>query len=114
MHITTKEVDDQGVHILTSIVEADGPLALCSADATLDAKVISVQRTDAGGVKVQTSLTITEPAPAVAPTPEPVVPEPTPEERASAYLEGKGLSADDAKAAVAKFGAGAVLAKQRQ
>lgn len=61
MHVTTKEVDDQGVHILTSTVEADGAFELASAQAKLDAKVIAVRRTDSGGVVVQTALTITEP-----------------------------------------------------
>src|SRR5579872_1833330 len=51
MHVTEKVVDENGVHILTSQIEADGPFAICSKDAKLEAKVIALQRTESGGVK---------------------------------------------------------------
>lgn len=113
MHTTTKDTDRDGVHILTSTIEADGPGELVSAKGEVKAEVISVQRTDSGGIQVQTAVKISEPVPEVVPVPEPPAPEPTPEEQANAYLTGKGLSAEDAAAAVAKYGVRAVLIKQK-
>jgi hypothetical protein len=112
MHVTTKEVDDQGVHILSSTVEADGPFQLASEKASLDAKVIAVRRTDSGGVFVQTALTIVEPTPEVPKAPEPVEPAPTPEALATEYLKEKGMSEGEAKAAIERFGAAKILQKQ--
>lgn len=112
MHVTTKEVDDQGVHILTSTVEADGAFELASAQAKLDAKVIAVRRTDSGGVVVQTALTITEPKAETPAAPEPAKPEPTVAEQAEEYLKSTGLSDAEAKAAVERFGAAKILQKK--
>ncbi|HEX3156794.1 MAG TPA: hypothetical protein VHV32_19350 [Candidatus Angelobacter sp.] len=106
MHVTTKDVDEKGTHILTSVLEGDGPIALASEKAKLSATVISVQRTDSGGVKVQTALTISEPAPEVAPEPL------KPEDEAVAYLVSKGFAADAAVVHVGKFGATRVLAQR--
>lgn len=106
MHVTTKEVDQSGTHILTSVVEGDGPNPICSADAKLEAKVISLSRTDSGGIQVQTAVTISEPAPAVAVVA--AVPL-TADQQATAYLVSKGQSETDAAANVAKFGADRIL-----
>jgi hypothetical protein len=112
MHVTDKVVDDQGVHILSSTLEADGPFVLASPTAKLDAKVIAVRRTDSGGVFVQTAVSIEEPKPAPAEVQEPEKPAPTPEELASEYLKSKGLSADEAKAAIERFTAAKILQKK--
>lgn len=114
MHVTEKIVDENGVHILTSVIEADGPFAICSKDAKLEAKVISLQRTESGGVKLQVALSVEEPKPEPAPVAEPATPLPTAEEEAAEYLAEKGLSAEEAKSAVERFGASAVLAKRNQ
>lgn len=112
MHVTTKEIDDQGAHILTSLLEGDGAVALASEEAELDAEVISLQRTASGGIQVQTAVFVKEPAP---PAPAaPPAPEPSAEEKAAAYLQSKGLSADEAKAGVQKFGVAAILKKQNE
>ncbi len=119
MHTTTKDVvgnaDDAkamnvpvGTHILTSVIEGDGAVALASEKATLSGKVLSVQRTDSGGIQVQTAVFISEPAPAAAPAPPP--PEPSAEEKAIAYFTSKGFPAKTAEAQVAQFGVGRVLA----
>jgi len=113
MHVSTKEVDDQGVHILSSTVEADGPFELASDKAKLDAKVIAVRRTDSGGVFVQTALTITEPEPVVQKAPEPEKPAPTAAELATDYLKSTGLSDSEAAAAVERFGAQKILQKKQ-
>lgn len=112
MHVTDKVVDEQGVHILSSTIEADGPLQLASPKASLDAKVIAVRRTDSGGVFVQTALTITEPTPEPVKAPEPEKPAPTPEELAAEYLVSTGLSTTEAKAAVERYGAAKILQKK--
>ncbi len=112
MHVTEKVVDDQGVHILSSTLEADGPFSLASPAAKLDAKVIAVRRTDSGGVFVQTAVSIEEPKPAVVEAPKPEEPAPTPEELATEYLKSKGLSEDEAKAAVERFTAAKILQKK--
>lgn len=112
MHVTDKIVDDKGVHILSSTLEADGPFVLASPKAKLDATVIALRRTDSGGIFLQTALTITEPAPEVAaPAPEPEK-LPTPEELATDYLKSTGLSDSEAKAAVERFGAAKILQKK--
>jgi hypothetical protein len=111
MHVTTKEVDQDGTHILTSVVESDGPNALCTEQAKLTAKIISLQRTPSGGVQIQAALTIDEPVQVVAEAPAPVK-APTLEEQAAAYFESKGYSAEDAQAQVEKFGAVRVLAQR--
>lgn len=123
MHITTKDVIgdekaakelgvDVGTHILTSTLDGDGAVALVSLEGKLEAKVISVQRTDSGGIKVQTAVTVTEPKPVAPPEPEkPIIPL-TLEEEASAYLQEKGLAQADADAAVAKYGAVNVLIRR--
>lgn len=114
MHVTEKIVDENGVHILTSQIEADGPFAICSKDATLTASVIRLQRTESGGVSLQVALSIAEPKPEAAPVAEPAKPLPTAEEDAAEYLAEKGLSVEEAKSAVSRFGASAVLAKRNQ
>ena len=118
MHVTTKEIVadkesrakypdlNDGTHILTSVVEADGPVALCSADAKLEARVISIQRTDSGGVKVQVALNITEPAPTVAPVAL------APKDQASAYLAGKGMNTAEIAKAIETFGVDRILARE--
>jgi len=103
MHVTTKEVDQNGTHILTSVVEGDGPNPIASANAKLNAKVISLQRTESGGVQVQTALTIDEP------TSAPVVTL-APADEAVAYLVAKGIAEAEAKEDVATFGVDRVLA----
>src|SRR4051812_48503747 len=90
MHVTEKIVDDNGVHILSSTLEADGAFALASEKAKLDAKVIAVRRTDSGGVFVQTAVSIDEPKPSPAKVPEPEKPAPTPAELAEEYLKSTG------------------------
>lgn len=109
MHVTEKIVDDKGVHILSSTMEADGPFEIASPKASLEAKVIALRRTDSGGVFLQTAVTITEPVPEALPVPEPEKPAPTPEELATEYLEEKGMSAGEAGAAIERFGAAKIL-----
>ena len=109
MHVSTKEVDEGGVHTLTNLVEADGPFALASPNAKLDARVAEIRRTESGGIEVKTQFMISEPVAAVAAVP---APEPTADDLALAYLKEKGLGDDDAKAALGKFGTSAILAKQ--
>jgi hypothetical protein len=106
MHVTDKIVDKDGVHILSSTLEADGPFVLASEKATLDAKVIALRRTDSGGVFLQTAVTITEPTAAAPELPKTV------EQEAAAYLASKGFSSDDAKAAIARFGADRILQRR--
>lgn len=106
MHVTTKEIDDKGVHILTSVLEGDGALALASEKAELKASIVSVQRTESGGVKVQVALSINEPAPVEAPAPS------TPEDEAVSYLAGKGFDAAAALLQVSKFGASRILSQR--
>ena len=106
MHVTTKEVDNNGVHILTSVIEGDGPVALASSEAKLSASVISCQRTDSGGIKVQVAVTVAEPAPEAKPTPL------TPQDEAVAYFVSKGFAPDAALAQVNKFGIARVLAQR--
>jgi hypothetical protein len=113
MHVTDKIVDKDGVHILSSTLEADGAFQLASAEAKLDAKVIALRRTESGGVFLQTGVTITEPAPKVAAVAEPAKPEPTAEEQSVAYLKETGLSDAEAKGAVERFGAAKILKKKQ-
>jgi hypothetical protein len=112
MHVSTKDTDENGVHILTNTVEGDGPVEVASAKAKLSARVISVQRTDSGGVRVQTALEITEPQPEAPKAAEAPTPAPTPEEEAAAFLKEQGLSDEEAKTAVEKFGSQAILLKR--
>jgi hypothetical protein len=112
MHVTEKIVDDNGVHILSSTLEADGAFALASEKAKLDAKVIAVRRTDSGGVFVQTAVAIDEPVPEAVSAPEPEKPAPTPEELAAEYLKEKGKSDDEAKGMIERFGAAKILQKK--
>ena len=112
MHVTEKIVDDKGVHILSSTLEADGPFEMVSAKGSVEAKVIAVRRTDSGGIFVQTAVSITEPKPEPAVAPAPPEKAPTPEELASEFLQGTGLSADEATTAIARFGAGNILRKK--
>lgn len=113
MHVTDKIVDKDGVHILSSTLEADGPFQLASPNAQLDAKVIALRRTDSGGVFLQTAVTVSEPAPVVAAVPEPAKPEPSDDEKAADYLVSTGLSAEAAKSAVERFGAAKILKKKQ-
>lgn len=115
MHVTEKIVDENGVHILTSQIEADGPFAICSKDAKLEAKVIGLQRTESGGVKLQVALTVEEPKPEAAPVAEPAAPLPTVDEEALAYLvNDKGLKKEEAQAAVDRFGAAKIIANRNK
>lgn len=109
MHVTEKIVDDKGVHILSSTLEADGPFEIASPKAALEAKVIALRRTDSGGVFLQTAVSITEPAAEPVVVPEPEKPAPTPEELAVEYLKATGLSASKADGAVERFGAAKIL-----
>jgi hypothetical protein len=118
MHITTKDVvankSDQekypdsslpvGTHILTSILEGDGPVALCSDTAKFDAKVISAKRTDSGGIQVQTAVTVLEPASVSTAS--------GPNADALRYLISKGFSPEDSAAHLDKFGSGRILAQR--
>jgi hypothetical protein len=121
MHVTTKDTVGTdadakalnvpiGTHILTSVIEGDGATELASVKAKLSAKVLSVQRTDSGGIQVQTAALVSEPTPAPAPTPVPVVVPPTPQEQAESYFVEKGMTPESAKAQVARFGTTRVLA----
>ena len=121
LHLTTKEVvatEDQskklklpvGTHIVTTVLEADGPNPLASKDAKFDAEVISVQRTDSGGVQIQVAVAFEEPAPAVAEAPAPAAPEPTLSDAAVAYFVDKGFTKEDAEKQVSRFGVGRVIA----
>ncbi len=112
MHVTEKIVDKDGIHILSSTVEADGPFVLASEKAVLDAEVIALRRTDSGGVFLQVALSVTEPKPEVVAVPEPAKPAPTPEELATEYLKQTGLSDAEAAGAVERFGAAKILAKK--
>lgn len=105
MHVSTKDVDKDGVHILTNLVEGDGPNPIASDKAKLEAKVISVSRTESGGVQVQTALSISEP--------EVVAPKLLSEDDvALEYLASKGITGDEAKEDLAKFGASRILAQK--
>lgn len=119
MHTTTKDVigtaDEAkemnvpvGTHILTSVIEGDGAVAMASEQAKLSAKVLHVTRTASGGIEVQTAVFVSEPAPVVAPAPPP--PPPSDQEKAIAYFTDKGFSVASAKAQVEQFGVGRVLA----
>ena len=62
MHVTTKDTSKDGAtHILSSVIEADGPFELCPADAVLTGEVLSVKRTASGGIEVQTAISRSEP-----------------------------------------------------
>jgi hypothetical protein len=108
MHVTTKEIDENGVHILTSILEGDGAVELASDKASLSASVISAQRTESGGVKVQVALRIVEPAPEQKEEPK------SPEEQALAYLKGKGFNDGEAAEALKRFGLDRVLGARNE
>jgi len=79
MHVTSKETDKDGNHILTSQLEADGPFELASDKAELHAEVVSVERTASGGIQLVSKVSVIEPKPEpplpVPPKPVPVVPE---------------------------------------
>ena len=119
MHTTTKDVigtaDDAkamnvpvGTHILTSTIEGDGPVAMCSDKASLSAKVLHVTRTGSGGIEVQTAVSVSEP------TPAPVMASAPAEDpkflAAVDYFIGKGLTDADARKNVNQFGVDRVLA----
>jgi hypothetical protein len=112
MHVTEKIVDEKGVHILSSTIEADGPFEVVSPKGSIEAKVIAVRRTDSGGIFVQTAVSVAEPTPEPVAAPAPVEKAPTPEELATDFLQGNGLSAEEAAAAVSRFGAAAILRKK--
>jgi hypothetical protein len=103
MHVSTKETDENGVHIFTNTAEGDGPVALASPDAKLSAEVIAVRRTASGGVFVQTALHIEEPvkaAPQLAKSAD---------EQAKDYLASKSYSGDSAEQMLKKYGAAKIL-----
>lgn len=103
MHVTTRETDDSGVHILTSVIESDSATALVSEQAELSAKIISIQRTASGGIQVQVAVSVKEPAPAIALSPA---------DQALAYFVDKGFTASDAAAQVARFGVDRILSQK--
>lgn len=107
MHVSSKEVDKNGVHIVTDLLEADGPFELVSKDGKLTARVISVARTDSGGISLQTAVEITEPVPVSTTAP-------SADDQAVAYLVSKGQKKDDAVANVGKFGAARILSAKSQ
>ena len=119
MHVTTKDVvgtDDDakkynlpvGANILTTVLESDSALPLCSEKAILSAKVLSTSRTVSGGIQLQVAVLASEPAnvPVSAPAPaeDPKFLE------AVEYFVGKGLSDSDARKKVNQFGVVRVLA----
>jgi hypothetical protein len=125
MHTTTKdvvgnEVDAKflnvpvGAHIVTTVIEGDGPVALCSAEAKLSARVLHVTRTDSGGMEVQVAVLVSEPAPAIVTPPTPAPAPPIPQEQAVSYFTSKGMSIETAKAKVEEFGVARVLAAREK
>ena len=119
MHTTTRDIvadaeaaEKLGVpvatNILTNTLEGDGPVALCSPAAQLSAKVISVARTESGGIVIQTALFISEPA--NIPVPVPAIAEDPKFLEAVEYFVGKGLTDTDARKKVNEFGVVRVLA----
>jgi hypothetical protein len=114
MHVTSKEIDENGTHIITSVIEGDGAVELASPNAKLQAKVISLQRTASGGVQVQTAVFIDEPAPAPArAAPAPEAPAMTAEASALEYLKEKGLTDSEAQSALARYGSQEVLIRKQ-
>lgn len=105
MHVTSKEVDQDGKHILTSVLEADGPFALVSEKGSISASVVSAVRTSSGGVELKVSVSISEP---VVEAPKSL----SEEDVALAYLASKGITGDEAKDDLAKFGASRILAQK--
>src|SRR5437868_6267726 len=103
MPVTTKEVDKNGVYIPTLVIRNESPNPICSAQAKLSARVISVQRTASGGIQVQTAVAVSEPTPVVEA-------KLTPTDAAIAYLVSKHFTPAEAKADVEKFGVERVLA----
>lgn len=103
MHVTTKETDEGGAHVLTSIIEGDGAVALASDKAEIVASVLSASRTDSGGIQVKVAVTVKEPAPDA-----PV----DPKDQAIAYFVTKGFTEKDAATQVERFGADRVLAQK--
>lgn len=98
-------------HVVEGQVEAHGATEFASAAAKLSGRLLSVERTDSGGIKYQLALYAHEPVKKV----EPVATSLTPQEEASQYLqETKGLSERDASAAVAKFGHTRILAEREK
>lgn len=123
MHTTTKDVigtaDEAkemnvpvGTHVLTSVIEGDGPVQLASDKATLSARVLHATRTDSGGIEVQVAVFVSEPT--SAPAPPPPAPEPTALDNDLAYFTDKGFSMESAKINVAQFGVARVLAMREK
>jgi hypothetical protein len=54
---------DPGDYHVKGVIEAHGPLALCSEQAKLSAAVISVSRTSGGGIAYEFAISKEEPAP---------------------------------------------------
>lgn len=75
MHVSTKDSSKDGkTHLLTSVLEADGPFELVSTDEYLSGSVLGVTRTASGGIEVLTEVRI-------MPRPEQeALPEPSPDE----------------------------------
>jgi len=125
MHSTTNEVIvsaerakelnlPEGAHVLTTILEADGPFEMATARAGILAGIISTERTESGGVKIVSYFDINEPAPEPAPE-APAQPErmPTAEDLATEYLvKEKNMTAAQASDAVLRFGATKVLQRK--
>ncbi len=103
MHVTSKEVDDNGKHILTSVLEADGPFALVSENGALSASVVSVVRTASGGIELKVAVAITEPLPVAVLSAD---------DQAIAYLASKGKTGEEAKSALKAYGAERILAQK--
>lgn len=111
MHVSSKEVSEHGAHIITNVIEFDGAGEIASEKAKLSASVVSVSRTESGGVEVKTSVVVSEP---VVEQPKAVEPEKvlSADEQALEFLHEQGNSDEDAKEALAKFGAARILAKR--
>lgn len=59
MHVSTKDSSNDGAtHVLTSVIEADGPSELCSTKDKLSGEVLSVTRTPSGGIEVVTKVSL--------------------------------------------------------
>lgn len=67
MHVSSKDSSKDGrSHVVSSVVEADGPFELVRADQSLLAKVVNVARTASGGLEVAVEVQIQDAAPIAA------------------------------------------------
>lgn len=106
MHVATKDSSKDGsAHLLTTVIEADGAFELCHIGDDLKGEILSVRRTDSGGIEVQVAVSITKPVAA----PLQLVEDPGFLE-AVAYIIGKGYDEVTARKKVNVFSAARVLA----